>query len=284
MADGMTIVESVPPAFYARQSAATDPGRHVALFARMPNDVGGICRIAQNVILHVAWARVYGVTVTDARRREQDLQTVGQRLDYIVRVDGRALDAPREPGARTLGACRDLAALVCSVLRSRGTPARVRCGFASYLVPRRWENHWICEYWDAEQTRWRRADAQLDDVIGQRLRISFDPCDVPPDRFITGREAWRRYRAGMVDALDCGDGATKGSWLLMINLVRDVLALQLEEVSPWDTWRDVPEDLRIIQPDVASRADRLAAPEEPVETNVSFDEALHVPPWLPPSR
>jgi len=55
-------------------------------------------------------------------------------------------------------------------------------------------------------------------------------------------------------------------------------------VSPWDTWRDVPEDLRIIQPDVASRADRLAAPEEPVETNVSFDEALHVPPWLPPSR
>ena len=71
-----------------------------------------------------------------------------------------------------------MALLMCAFLRTKGTPARLRCEFAAYFGDG-WEDHWVCEYWDSQETRWRLSDAQLDGVIAAARNVTFDPANVP---------------------------------------------------------------------------------------------------------
>jgi hypothetical protein len=82
------------------------------------------------------------------------------------------------------------------MLRANGVPARSRCGFGAYFNPPKFEDHWVCEYWDAERRRWALADAQLDAVWCEKISVSFEACDVPREQFLTAADAWRRYRHG----------------------------------------------------------------------------------------
>ncbi len=66
------------------------------------------------------------------------------------------------------GLCRDFAIVAVSRFREHGIPARLRVGFADYLVPGCWEDHWLCEWRDG--TRWKRLDVEFAAVDG----ISFD--------------------------------------------------------------------------------------------------------------
>ncbi len=84
------------------------------------------------------------------------------------------------------------------MLRHLGIPARARCGFAKYFEPDRHMDHWVVEYWNAEQQRWIFVDAQLDDLQQGKLHLPFDPLDVPREQFLTGGRAWQlcRCRSG----------------------------------------------------------------------------------------
>jgi Transglutaminase-like superfamily len=103
--------------------------------------------------------RAYGIVPTDARLQALSSRSVAEQLHYIQAVDDRPLAVPRPVSSRLLGSCRDFALLVCGVLRHHGVPARVRCGFATYLGPNRYEDHWICEHWMQRQHRWSIVDS-----------------------------------------------------------------------------------------------------------------------------
>ncbi|MCR5858986.1 transglutaminase-like domain-containing protein [Mesorhizobium sp. J428] len=130
------------------------------------------------------------------------------------------------------GVCRDFAILAFSTFRERGIPARLRVGFADHLVPGRWEDHWLCEWYDGE--RWKRLDVEFAAVHG----ISFDTLDVPRERFLTASEAWFRIQ-GMpeiasqfgVSSLDLG-----GEWFVAGSLFREIAALRGLELKPWNYW------------------------------------------------
>jgi len=238
----------------------TDPGARRAALAAACGDgaPARLLRVVQGLLLH-DWAgsRLYGPPPPEIVEADRTTLPVAQRLERILRADARPLDRPRAPFARSVGTCRDMALLLTSLARQSGRAARVRCGFAAYLSPGLWEDHWICEI--EEAGRWRRLDAQLDAEHRAALGISFDPGDVPPEAFLDAPEAWRRIRGAGADASLFRHGEeAEGAWFVRINLARDRAARAERIVSRWDGWRD-DASLRRLDEETLAQADRWAA-------------------------
>jgi hypothetical protein len=104
-------------------------------------------------------------------------------------------------------------------------PARARCGFATYLEKTHFEDHWVCEYWDARVSQWVMEDADK-----QMHTVS-------PDDFITGARAWQMCRQEHSKGDLFGFGAKmRGMWAARVNLVRDFASLNGFESVSGDSW------------------------------------------------
>ena len=196
-------------------------------------------RVIQGLFVHCAWLGNYGTDPSAFGSVSRTTLPVGKRLAALVEQDGKGLDEPRAPTQRAVVTCRDFALTLCAVLRSKGTPARLRCGFASYFG-NAWEDHWLCEYWDGQQNRWCLSDAQLDPVMRSACGISFNTADVPRDVFMTAGEAWLQCRTGEGNPDEFGNEGTRGLWFMNVNVVRDCHAVNNREASAWDRWREAP--------------------------------------------
>jgi hypothetical protein len=164
-------------------------------------------------------------------------------------------------------------------------PARARCGFGAYFTPGKYEDHWVCDYWNAEAGRWVMVDAQLDALQRQVLGIPFDPCDVPRDQFLVGGKAWHMCRAGDADPDHFGIFDMHGMWVIRGNLVRDLLALNRIEILPWDGWGLIAKRDEEFTPDGVALLDRIAEltlvddpPFTEVQAIYEGDARVHVPP------
>jgi hypothetical protein len=163
--------------------------------------------------------------------------------------------------------------MLCGFLRHQGIPARVRCGFAAYFIKNRWEDHWICEYWRAAEGRWCRVDAQLDEVLRERLGIQFDATDLPPALFMTAGDSWRLCRAAQSDPISFGHGTAHGLWFIRVNVIRDHYALNEAEVSEWDSWRRTTVPQQLVTEADQRATDLIALHPEVPRVGVT-------PPWL----
>lgn len=249
----------------------TEPGAFEPLIRRLPEDVGHLSRVVQGLLVHSEWLAAYGLDPHAYRAISRATLPVTERLAALL-DDGRALDEAAAPASRAVGTCRDFALLLCCFLRTHGTPARVRCGFASYFGDA-WEDHWVCQYWNGPNARWLLADAQLDEVTRAACNITFDPLDLPPGAFLTAGEAWRRCRAGQDNPDRFGNGATKGLWFMAIDVVRDWHVVNHRETSAWDRWREASPEQRLVPAAEMPMLDRLARdPEQPLSDLM--------PPWL----
>jgi Transglutaminase-like superfamily len=167
------------------------------------------------------------------RFAENQIRPAAKLVQTLLALDSSPLDVPREPDKRVVGTCRHFAVLACALLRHRGVPARVRCGFATYFQKGQGLDHWITEYWNHDQTRWVRIDSE---VLGQELLPH--PEDLRPGEFLTGGEAWGAYRRGEIDASTFGVYGTEnwGPGEIRGNTVKDLAALNKVETLPWDEW------------------------------------------------
>lgn len=246
--------------FYTQPAVMTSAGRYAPLLQGLPRDAAGVAAVAQGLLIHEHLAHAYGVTLTDADRASVHIRPVEEMLAQIVARDDRPLDLTREPATRLPVNCRHFTVLMVAMLRAQGTPARARCGFAAYFSPGFFEDHWVCEYWDAEQRRWALADAQVDDRQRGWFGIGFDLTHVPRDRFLVGGDAWARYRRGQADPAAFGLSVIgeSGDWWIAANLMRDAAALLNIELLPWDCWGAMPGPQDPIADDLAALFDRLA--------------------------
>jgi hypothetical protein len=256
--DERRMIDARVLSYYASQGDVTDPRQFACLLDEVSCDIPDLCRVAQGLMIHVGWAGAYGVELTETRLRDLSIRSVCEQLRFIQSADRRALSVPRAVASRMLGTCRDFALFLCSLLRHHGVPARVRCGFATYLGPNRYEDHWICECWHSDQGRWAMVDAQLDALQRDHLKVTFDSTDLPRGRFLTAAQAWRMCRAGEISADDCGQQAATGLWFMRVNVVRDLLSLAKTEISPWDTWRRLDQAGRALDDDTIAVTDDLA--------------------------
>lgn len=235
----------------------TEPGRHADAVRALPRDIGSLLVVIRGLLVHCDYMSLYGLKEADVSSRET--LPVERRLDWLLEADARPLSVARPPDRRAIGTCRDYALLTCGMLRSHAVPARVRCGFARYFTPGRFDDHWICEYWRVDDGRWARADAQLDEKHREHLRIEFDASDLPAGEFVTADEAWREHREGNVPPDAFGHGADAGEWFLRVNLARDYLALRDQVTSPWDTWRDASGKGHRLSPADRATCDAVAS-------------------------
>lgn len=223
-------------AFYGRHGPITDPGPFGERLAELPADVAALVRVVQGLVVHVFWAERYGLHLTPEREAEVGLRRVEAQIARILDLDPRPLDVARPLETRLVGNCRDFSTLLCAMLRAHGIPARARCGFGAYFWPGRYEDHWVCEYWNASAERWVLVDAQLDAFQQEVLKVDFSTLDVPRVRFIVGGQAWLDCREGRRDPLLYGIQDMHGMWFIRGNVVRDMLALNKIELLPWDDW------------------------------------------------
>ena len=179
-------------------------------------------------------------------------------------LDGSPLTT--QTSRRFYGNCRDYSVLLSSILRSKGVPARARCGFGTYFRPDHYEDHWVCEYWNGE--RWVVVDAQLDELQRGRLKVDFNTLDLPKGRFVNASEGWLRCREGGEDPDKFGIFDMRGLWFIRGNLLRELAACNDAEMLPWDVWGLMTDDIGD-----GSLAERYALLDRVARALVEGDEA-----------
>ncbi|GAA2607713.1 MULTISPECIES: hypothetical protein [Streptomyces] len=112
-------------AFYAAQSAFSDPNGLGRLYADLPDDPAQLARVARDLKVHRLEGELF-CHVISQDRLHNDAET--RYLDGILRIIIERNDAPltqrREVGDRFVGVCRDFALLYCSFLRHQRVGGR----------------------------------------------------------------------------------------------------------------------------------------------------------------
>ena len=200
----------------------------------LPHDVAVIARTVQGLLIQEGLIGAYGVSLPAERIAEKQLHSSVAILARAMSLDSQAIVNPRVPERRVVGVCRHFATLFVAIMRQKGVPARVRCGFANYFAARKHVDHWVGEYWNAIEGRWVLVDAQIDDRQCELFRMTFDRLDVPRDRFLVAGDAWRACRNG-ADPMTFGVAGTEMWGLVEVygDLFQDLAALQNIELLPW---------------------------------------------------
>ncbi len=251
-------VTQTPQVYYRTPGVMTTLDEYAPWFENLPADVPSLVQIVQGLMLHIFWAERYGYTMPSARQSEVGLRTVPQKMKRLFELDSAPLTTPRPIERRLIGNCRDFTVMLCAMLQSRGVPARARCGFGTYFMPNHYEDHWVCEYWNADQKRWVMVDAQLDSLQRNILQIGFDTLDLPTGQFVTGGDAWLRVRAGKADPAQFGIFDMHGIAFIRGDLVRDFMALNKIEILPWDPWGHIVPDDTLAATQDADQMDEMS--------------------------
>jgi len=247
------------------QTAITDPGRYVALYAKLPRDIAGLCDVLHQVIIHMWWIRpdTYGFTLQDLKDAgrnplaEIGLSTAENRLARIQQLGSGSLTTPRAPMLRSVGNCRDFSLMLVSILRHRGIPARARTGVARYFYPdgSKLEDHWICEFWNETTARWQQVDAQIDEVMQNAINCTLDATDLPANQFLNGWQCYAEVAEGRIEPERIGFGSDLcGLTYARYKLFGDMAFVTGQEILPWESWgigdtscRSDPGDTALIQ-------------------------------------
>ena len=243
--------------FYAQPAPITRLEGHDEFLNWLVDDVRAITQVIQGLLIHGGWLENYACHPDPARDQITVMAYMQDLLDEALRLDGRNLAIARAPEQRVICCCREFSTLLTAILRFKGVPARSRCGFATYFAyPGKYEDHWVCEYWDAPAGRWWRVDPQIDPFQQSFVHTDFSPLEVPANRFINGGQAWQMSRTGGVaptsfgiygDPAVVGLDSLYGLWFTRGNLLRDFAALNKVETVPflvraeaklsWQPWR-----------------------------------------------
>jgi len=229
-----------PVSYYSTHSPLTYLPKEegiTTLLDDLPSNVPEIVNIVQSNVLHIFWAENYGVKLSEERTNEVNLRSSADMLRRMYELKPQSLVKKRELDRKLVGNCRDFTVLTVSLLRESGIPARARCGFGAYFSgpedKLKYIDHWVVEYWNGD--RWVMVDSQIDALQKRVIELSFDPLDVPHDKFITGGVAWSMCRSGTDPDL-FGIWDMSGLRFVRGDMVRDLASLAKTPLLPWDGW------------------------------------------------
>lgn len=221
---------------YAQTGPLTDLSSYHAYLACLPTTVADLCRVVQGLLVQVFWHRSHPIWSDHERSCVIEARHAATKLAALLELDSRPLTVARPPEQRLPATSRDYSVLLVALLRHQGIPARSRCGFATYIAPQRYEDHWLVEYWNTDEGRWVLVDPQMDEEQRSALCVAFDPLDVPRSRFLCSGAAWQCCRSGAIDPALFGAFEDRGMHAIRCTLIRDLAALNRIEMLPWDRW------------------------------------------------
>jgi hypothetical protein len=265
---------SIRPERFAAHTAYSDPGRHAALL-REPDGIDEICAAARNLVFHY---RGESALLQDDRRDEIHSRWVAVILDLDQERQPGPVSAPRPPGDRVAGCCRDHSLLTVAMLREQGVPARTRVGFAGYFDSSFHHDHVVAEWWNG--TRWQRADPEL-----TQENHDFDVRDLPIGEgtpFETAAEVWTGHRAGRIDPTTYGvmpDSEFSGPGFVALYVRQEVNHRYGNELLLWD---GIGEGIEDAETDELARL-LLAADAGDVKAEERLEQRFRTDPLLRPS-
>lgn len=222
--------------FYKAQGTRTKVEK--GIFDDFPDDIKEICKIIQGLLIHPsAGLKLYDLNFPKDRIDDRYIKTLSESISKIQSIENKPLIECRHPNKRIVNNCRHFAMFICSVLREKGISARCRCGYAIYLEPGWFEDHWICEYWNKNEKKWIKVDSQIDDIhilwcSINRKKIDFT--NLPKEAFLCAGVVWKLYRQGLIDGNLFGFSLGEkeyGEWHIRGNLFRDFFALNKIEYT-----------------------------------------------------
>ena len=96
------VVNNALLSYYAHPGMMTDPRDLAFMFAELPTEVGELCKVVQQNLLHVFWAERYGRTPTEAEKEPLNLRSVYQKLQRMRQVNVLPLIEPRPLAERQI--------------------------------------------------------------------------------------------------------------------------------------------------------------------------------------
>jgi hypothetical protein len=284
--------------YYREAGPFTTLGAFAEQVDALQDDVGTMAHAVQMLMVHRGWAKAYNVTLTPEREGDGNLHGTEAMLSAAMELAPGRIGDVRMPDGRVAGICRHFSTMMAAFLKRKGTPARARCGFATYFQAGKYVDHWVCEYWNTDESRWVQVDAQLDTLQQRVVNADFDPLDTPRHRFLVAGDVWRRYRRGEIDGEACGIFDMWGDWYIRGNHALDIASLQRVELLPWEPFGiakspgsktgDTPEILDVVDRtaaltvagddasigellSMAERDERLRPPAETIEAALKAD-------------
>ncbi|NMB61361.1 MAG: hypothetical protein GYA18_03370 [Chloroflexi bacterium] len=225
-----------PQDYYCKPGHLTDHGKFAFLKQYLPDDIPSLCKLIHNIAIHIFWAERMGCPLDEVRQSDVRLRSFAKKMERLFELDDATINIERKKEKKLVVNCRDISLIMTTFLRMKEIPARCRCGFATYFIPQKYEDHWICEYWDVEAQQWKMVDAQIDEYQKKVLKINFDVNNVPQGKFIPAGRAWQLIRQNRADPQKFGIFKYKGEMFIAGNMQRDLLALNSMELLPWDLW------------------------------------------------
>jgi hypothetical protein len=277
--------------YYSTQSLVTDPGTSAPVLAGLPANVVGLHKAAVGLVIHYVAERPVDQGVAPERMAEIETRYSADMLARIAELDDSPLDVTRPPTSRLVGCCRDFTVLFVTMARAAGIPARLRVGFAGYLIPGYYVDHTVAEVWDDDAVCWVLIDPEFAEPLVAADGTVTDPLDVGRDRFLVGGAAWHQCRTGQADpdafvvhpALE--DPLTRSWPFMRRNLVADLAALNKVETLQWDAWGLIgndpssPEELELLDR-VASLTTVVHPDFQQVRAIYENEPELRVPPTI----
>jgi len=194
--------------FYRKTSPYTDLGYYKDFAKNLPDDMEELCYLQRMQIIHPVvfkkdkeirlkkesfWGDMTKVPAAMLDFEDDIFPTAQGILAELLRRDSRYF-AGREAKDKVHVTCRGQAILLAGTLKAKGIPARARSGFAEYIGSDGiYRDHWITEYFDEKEDRWKLADA---DLHCPDHEIPFDLNDIPCDNFLFGAGAFLGMREG----------------------------------------------------------------------------------------
>lgn len=206
---------------YTKYGRLTDPKENEYMLKELPDDLKQMCDIANVQSVHHTMLSQWKIPRNQwkAAVAKHDIKDI---LDTLKVKGNGTLSIDRKLEDRIFGACTKEAIFSTAMFRAKGIPARIRVGYMTNLYTGEkaiefWRNinnygrevpfdsamydqhslymkevnksieHWVTEYWDKAQNRWRILDIRPEYLQSYGLDVSYH---LPDEYFEFGYEAW----------------------------------------------------------------------------------------------
>ena len=230
--------------YYIEQSSFTSPGIFQDLLKQFPDDVTDICHCLHHLFLHYNDIKLLNTIIDPVRFHEMNFRTAADIFQKMMSLNSSSILIKRVASHRVLGICRHTALIICSILRSRNIPARLRAGFVNYLIPGMYLDGYALQFFDATLKRWRSIDSRTSALLIKtyQLDIPFNLTDLPCDRFITAAEAWVKCRQKEINPARFGSRDFRAMPMIRNRLIQGLALLNKKEDLLWDVWGAMLDD------------------------------------------
>ncbi len=247
--------------FYKGVSMYTNFGSYQEYFKSLPDDILELIRLIRSNIIHrVELVAAYQEDINKKAlkenfpwyryRCEDDiLLTSPAMMAELFRQDDRGLVSDREIRDKIVVTCRYMSVLCASILKAKGYACRVRSGFAPYFYEDVACDHWICQYYDVESSKW--IDIDTDGIY----------YNDPNKKMIFAGEAWLSVRSGKRDVGEFVHGShLKGLAMLARAVFLDFHSLMNDEISYlfMPTYIDTDKEFLSLSNEELAEIDHLA--------------------------